>query len=143
MPDPTSVKELDLSPIPGKKYFTVDREWREEFIYFLIVDRFQDDIVRPASGGADRAAGINTPNTFFGGNIKGITRNLDYIAGLGCTAILQAEIAKLLALPDVKARLNALGFDPIGTGGDEFARYIREEMAKYEKIIREAKIKAE
>jgi alpha-amylase len=87
MPDPTSVKELDLSPIPGKKYFTVDREWREEFIYFLIVDRFQDDIVRPTSGGAGRAAGINTPNTFFGGNIKGITRNLDYIAGLGCTAI--------------------------------------------------------
>ena len=30
---------------------------------------------------------------------------------------LQAEIAKLLALPDAKARLNALGFDPIGTGG--------------------------
>jgi glycosidase len=87
MPDPTSVKELDLSPIPGKKYFTIDREWREEFIYFLIVDRFQDDIVRLTSGGAGRAAGINTPNTFFGGNIKGITRNLDYIAGLGCTAI--------------------------------------------------------
>jgi hypothetical protein len=33
MSDPTSVKELDLSPIPGKKYFTIDREWREEFIY--------------------------------------------------------------------------------------------------------------
>jgi len=87
MPNPTSVKELDLSPIPGKKYFTIDREWREEFIYFLIVDRFQDDIVRPTSGGAGRAVGINTPNTFFGGNIKGIARNLDYIAGLGCTAI--------------------------------------------------------
>jgi hypothetical protein len=29
MPDPTSVKELDLSPIPGKKYFSIDREWRE------------------------------------------------------------------------------------------------------------------
>src|SRR5262245_47461780 len=87
MPDPTSAKELDLSPIPRKKYFTIDREWREEFIYFLIVDRFQDDIVRPTSVGAGRAAGINTPNTFFGGNIKGITRNLDYIAGLGCTAI--------------------------------------------------------
>src|SRR5499425_98758 len=30
---------------------------------------------------------------------------------------LQAEIAKVLALPDVKQRLNALGFDPIGSGG--------------------------
>src|SRR5467141_3264836 len=56
---------------------------------------------------------------------------------------LQAEIAKLLALPDAKARLNALGFDPIGTGGEQFALYIREEMAKYEKIIKDAKIKLE
>src|SRR5262249_57922600 len=121
MPDPTSVKELDLSPIPGKKYFTVDREWREEFIYFLIVDRFQDDIVRPASGGADRAAGINTPNTVFGGNIKGITRNPDYIARPGCTALLQAENAKLLAPPDGKARRNPPRFDPTRTPADPCA----------------------
>src|SRR5215510_6457362 len=56
---------------------------------------------------------------------------------------LQTEIAKLLALPDVKQRLNALGFEPIGSDGKEFATYIREEMAKYEKIINDAKIKVE
>jgi tripartite-type tricarboxylate transporter receptor subunit TctC len=56
---------------------------------------------------------------------------------------LQAHIAKVLALPDVKQRLNALGFEPIGSNGEEFATYIREEMAKYEKIINDAKIKAE
>src|SRR5215475_1518515 len=56
---------------------------------------------------------------------------------------LQADIAKVLALPDVKERLNTLGFDPIGTGGREFASYIRDEMAKYEKIIKDAKIKIE
>jgi tripartite-type tricarboxylate transporter receptor subunit TctC len=56
---------------------------------------------------------------------------------------LQAEIAKVLALPDVKQRLNALGFDPIGSGGGQFATYIRDEMAKYEKIINDAKIKVE
>src|SRR5258707_15042162 len=56
---------------------------------------------------------------------------------------LQAAISKLLALPDAKARLNALGFDPIGTGGEQFALYIREEMAKYDKIIKDAKIKPE
>jgi glycosidase len=87
MSDPISINELDLSPIPGKKYFSIDREWREEFIYFLMVDRFQDDTARPVAGGAGRATGIGTPDTFFGGNIKGITNNLDYIAGLGCTAI--------------------------------------------------------
>ena len=56
---------------------------------------------------------------------------------------LQADIAKVLALPDVKQRLNALGFDPTGSGGEQFATYIRDEMAKYEKIIKDAKIKME
>jgi tripartite-type tricarboxylate transporter receptor subunit TctC len=56
---------------------------------------------------------------------------------------LQADVAKVLALPEVKARLNGIGFDPIGSGGEQFATYIRDEMAKYEKIIKEAKIKVE
>jgi len=56
---------------------------------------------------------------------------------------LQAEIAKILAQPDVKQRLNTLGFDPIGSPGDAFAKYIRDEMAKYQTIIKDAKISAE
>jgi alpha-amylase len=87
MPDPVSVKDIDLLPVPAKNYFNIDREWREEFIYFLLVDRFQDDTSRPTTTGVARSAGIATPNTFLGGNIKGVTRNLEYIAGLGCTAI--------------------------------------------------------
>ena len=56
---------------------------------------------------------------------------------------LQADVAKVLALPEVRQRLNTLGFDPIGSNGDRFATYIRDEMAKYEKIIKDAKIKVE
>jgi hypothetical protein len=37
---PTSTADIDLTPIPGKIYWNCDREWREEFIYFLLVDRF-------------------------------------------------------------------------------------------------------
>ena len=87
MSDPVSIKDLDLTPRPGKTYFSTDREWREEFIYFLLVDRFQDDTVRPIVTGPGRSAGIATPDEFFGGTIKGVTRSLEYIAGLGCTAI--------------------------------------------------------
>ena len=87
MADPTSIRDLDLSPIPGKRYFNTIREWREEFIYFLMVDRFQDNAVRAVVTGPGRSNGIPTSNAFFGGNLKGITRNLDYIAGLGCTAV--------------------------------------------------------
>lgn len=87
MPDPTSVQQIDLTPVPGKQYFNIDREWREEFIYFVMVDRFQEGVPRPIVSGAGRSPGIGTPNGFFGGTLEGITQNLDYIAGLGCTAI--------------------------------------------------------
>jgi alpha-amylase len=87
VPAPTSVGKLDLSPLPGKRYLNLEREWREEFIYFLMVDRFHDDAARSPLPQPGRARGIATPDNFFGGKIRGITRNLDYIAGLGCTAI--------------------------------------------------------
>ena len=51
--------------------------------------------------------------------------------------------AKLLTMPDVKERLNLLGFEPIGAPADVFAKYIRDEMAKYEAIIKDAKIRVE
>ena len=56
---------------------------------------------------------------------------------------LQADVAKVLALPDVKARMNGLGFEPMELGGEQFAGYVRDEMAKYEKIIKDAKISVE
>jgi tripartite-type tricarboxylate transporter receptor subunit TctC len=56
---------------------------------------------------------------------------------------LQAETAKILAQPDVRQRLNTLGFEPIGSPADAFAKYIRDEMAKYAAIINDAKIRAE
>jgi glycosidase len=88
MSQPKNLKEIDLTPIPGKKYTSIEREWREEFIYFLMVDRFHDDQVRQPHLGPNRSPGVVTPdNEFYGGKIKGVTQNLDYIAGLGCTAI--------------------------------------------------------
>jgi len=83
----TDISQIDLTPIPGKKYFNLEREWREEFIYFLLVDRFHDALARSPVLQAARSNGISTPDDFFGGKIRGITNHLDYIAGLGCTAI--------------------------------------------------------
>jgi tripartite-type tricarboxylate transporter receptor subunit TctC len=53
---------------------------------------------------------------------------------------LHEQIAKILAMPDVKERLDKLGFSPIGSGSAAFARYIDTEMAKYQRIIQDAKI---
>jgi alpha-amylase len=87
MAGPQTVAGLDLSPKPGKRYVTIEREWREEFIYFALVDRFHDGGARGAISQAGRSNGIAAGGGFYGGKIAGITRNLDYIAGLGCTAI--------------------------------------------------------
>jgi tripartite-type tricarboxylate transporter receptor subunit TctC len=58
-------------------------------------------------------------------------------------AKLQEEIAKIVARPDVKDRLAALGFEPIGSTSEHFATFIVDEMAKSARIIEDAKIKME
>jgi glycosidase len=83
----TSIQQIDLSPLPGKTYFSIEREWREEFIYFLMTDRFHDSANRSTVVQGARSAGYATANDFYGGTIKGVANHLDYIAGLGCTAI--------------------------------------------------------
>jgi tripartite-type tricarboxylate transporter receptor subunit TctC len=56
---------------------------------------------------------------------------------------IQGEVAKIVERPDVKERLGVLGFEPIGSTPDYFAKYIKDEMAKYEQIVKDANIKAE
>jgi tripartite-type tricarboxylate transporter receptor subunit TctC len=58
-------------------------------------------------------------------------------------ARLRNEVAKIVERPDIKDRFAALGFDPIGSTPEYFAQYISDEMARYQKIIADAHIKAE
>ncbi|MCK0191972.1 MULTISPECIES: alpha-amylase family glycosyl hydrolase [Arenibacter] len=86
-----SINEIDFSPKPGKAYWVnCHREWREEVIYFLMVDRFHDsrkrhslkfDMRHPGFGNEDQ---LQKP---FGGTLQGIINNIDYIKNLGSTAI--------------------------------------------------------
>jgi tripartite-type tricarboxylate transporter receptor subunit TctC len=54
--------------------------------------------------------------------------------------LLQREIATILGLPDVKDRVLALGFEPSALTPDEFAVYIKAEIAKWRKVIENGKI---
>ncbi len=56
---------------------------------------------------------------------------------------LQAEIARILVLPEVKDRLAADGADAVGSRPDEFAAYIRAELAKWGKVVKTGGIKLE
>jgi cyclomaltodextrin glucanotransferase len=76
--------EIDLEFL-----YTRDIEFRQETIYFVVVDRFQD-------GDSANSAGPN-PDLFdperkdwgkyWGGDLQGVIDKLDYLKGLGVTAV--------------------------------------------------------
>ena len=55
---------------------------------------------------------------------------------------LQGETAKILALPDVRKRLNELGLEVIANSPAEFSASIKAETAQWSKLINELGIKA-
>ena len=54
--------------------------------------------------------------------------------------LLQREIAAIVADPEMKAKLVPLGFEPDGGSSAEFATYVKSEVAKWKKVIADAKI---
>jgi tripartite-type tricarboxylate transporter receptor subunit TctC len=58
-------------------------------------------------------------------------------------ALLHREVAKILALPDMKERLAALGYDIVASTPEEYARRIEVEIELWAKVIRAANIKAQ
>ena len=53
------------------------------------------------------------------------------------------EVRRILALPDVRATLDAQGLTPVGMRPAEFAAHIRRETQAWARVIREADIKPE
>ena len=56
---------------------------------------------------------------------------------------LNAEVAKVLKTPDMKEKMTGLGTDIVANSPEQFAQYLREETAKWSKIVRDAGIKLE
>ncbi|HZQ14841.1 MAG TPA: tripartite tricarboxylate transporter substrate binding protein [Pseudolabrys sp.] len=54
--------------------------------------------------------------------------------------LLQKEIAAIVAMPDIAAKMTPLGFEPVGGSSAEFAAYIKSEVEKWHKVIADAKI---
>lgn len=55
-------------------------------------------------------------------------------------ALLNAEIVKVMALPDVQEKCKQLGFDVVANTPAQFAAYIKSEVDKWQGVIRDAKI---
>jgi tripartite-type tricarboxylate transporter receptor subunit TctC len=54
---------------------------------------------------------------------------------------LSTDIAKVLAMPDVRAKLAAIGLEPVGTTPAEFAAVVQKDYEKWGQVIRNANIK--
>jgi glycosidase len=92
---PHSVSTLDFRP--AAQLHPSPEDWRDQFFYFLLVDRFDNGAgnLKPYQPGAPAATrDVAQRNRFQGGTLKGVTRRLDYIRNLGCTAVWLSPILK-------------------------------------------------
>ena len=53
---------------------------------------------------------------------------------------LHGELVKVLKLPDVVQRLDALGFEMVGSTPEQFGSYMRTETTKWAKVVKAARI---
>jgi tripartite-type tricarboxylate transporter receptor subunit TctC len=60
----------------------------------------------------------------------------------GIVTLLHDEIAAVLALPDVRANLTMIGFEPVADTPEEFAARIHAELDLWGKVIRASNLKA-
>jgi tripartite-type tricarboxylate transporter receptor subunit TctC len=58
-------------------------------------------------------------------------------------ALVSSEIAKVIALPDIAERIEALGFTPIGSSPDAFAKQLAAESETWARVIKAAGLKAQ
>jgi tripartite-type tricarboxylate transporter receptor subunit TctC len=56
---------------------------------------------------------------------------------------INAEVVRILGTADMKERLAGLGVTPVGDSRDQFTSFVRNEIAKWGKLIRDNAIKAD
>jgi tripartite-type tricarboxylate transporter receptor subunit TctC len=58
-------------------------------------------------------------------------------------AKLNAELNRTLKLPDVQERMAGLGLDPAGGTPEAFGVFVKEDIARWAKVIKESNVRVE
>ncbi len=98
---------------------------------------------------ATRAAGAPDVPTFIESGLSGFVVD-SWVGILAPTNTprpivdrLQAEIAAVLQMPEVRERYSVLGIEPVGNRPDEFAAQIRADLARWGPVVKQANIRIE
>ncbi|HEX7373404.1 MAG TPA: alpha-amylase family glycosyl hydrolase, partial [Steroidobacteraceae bacterium] len=86
---PSSSTAVDAAPARGLVKVVPQRNWSDAVLYFVILDRFAD-----GDGANDDKVDRNNPGGWHGGDLKGLTAQLDEIASLGATALWITPVVK-------------------------------------------------
>jgi tripartite-type tricarboxylate transporter receptor subunit TctC len=62
---------------------------------------------------------------------------------LEIAAKLNAEVVRIVKLPDIRQKLDGMGVEPLGNTPEQVSEWIRREIAKYGPVVKAANIKAE
>ena len=58
-------------------------------------------------------------------------------------AKLNTELNQILKLPDVQEKNASFGADPVGGTPEQYSEYLKSEIAKFARVVKEAKISAQ
>ena len=100
-------------------------------------------------GGAKRNASLPNVPTIAESGVPGYEANnwwgLMAPAGTPAAIVkrLNAEVAAILASPEIQKKLQSQGADAVNMSSAEFSKFIRTETTKWAKVVKEAGIKAE
>jgi tripartite-type tricarboxylate transporter receptor subunit TctC len=56
---------------------------------------------------------------------------------------LHEAIARVVKQPEMRERLSTQGYDPLGNSSAEFAAYLRAEVGKWAKVVKDAGMRAD
>jgi alpha-amylase len=127
---PETLAEAPIAGKPTREYTPSPKDWRDEILHFMLLDRF-------ARAGKTRTYGdVKDGGSRHGGNLRGVIEQLDYLKGSGVTTLLLSPVNQNRADSyHGYAPVHLLAIDPhLGTM-DDFKELVREAHQRGLKVV--------